>query len=93
MQMAEKMSYHPAKILGLDRGSLAEGKPADVTVIDPEAEYVIDVKEFASKGKNTPFQGRKVKGRVIATICGGEIVYQYENENAGGKKDDSKADQ
>lgn len=77
MQMAEKMSYNPAKILGLDRGSLAEGKPADVTVIDPEAEYTIDAKKFASKGKNTPFDGRKVKGRVMATVCDGNIVYEY----------------
>lgn len=78
MQMAEKMSYNPAKILGIDRGSLAEGKPADVTVIDPAAEYAIDASEFVSKGKNTPFDGRKVKGRVMATICDGKIVYQYE---------------
>lgn len=78
MQMAEKMSYNPAKILGIDRGSLAEGKPADVTVIDPEAEYAIDASKFVSKGKNTPFDGRKVKGRVMATICDGKIVYQYE---------------
>lgn len=78
MQMAEKMSYNPAKILGIDRGSLAEGKPADVTVIDPAAEYAIDASKFVSKGKNTPFDGRKVKGRVMATICDGKIVYQYE---------------
>lgn len=78
MQMAEKMSYNPARILGLDRGSLAEGKPADVTIIDPEAEYTIHASEFASKGKNTPFDGRKVKGRVMATICDGKIVYQFE---------------
>ena len=78
MQMAEKMSYNPARILGLDRGSLAEGKPADVTIIDPEAEYTIHDSEFASKGKNTPFDGRKVKGRVMATICDGKIVYQFE---------------
>lgn len=78
MQMAEKMSYNPARILGLDRGSLAEGKPADVTIIDPEAEYTIHASEFVSKGKNTPFDGRKVKGRVMATICDGKTVYQFE---------------
>lgn len=78
MQMAEKMSYNPAKILGLDRGSLAEGKPADVTVIDPKAEYTIHASKFASKGKNTPFDGRKVKGRVVATICDGKTVYRFE---------------
>ena len=76
MQMAEKMSYNPAKILGIDKGSLAEGKPADVTIIDPETEFVIDVETFVSKGKNSPFGGKKVKGRVMSTICGGRVVYQ-----------------
>lgn len=76
MQMAEKMSYYPAKVLHIDKGSLAEGKPADVVIIDPKAEYVIDKNTFVSKGKNTPFDGRKVKGKVCYTICGGKIVYQ-----------------
>ena len=75
MQMAEKMSYNPAKIIGLDRGSLEEGKAADVTIIDPDAEYVIDSMTFLSKGKNTPFNGRRVKGLVKATICDGKIAY------------------
>ena len=79
MQMVEKMSYNPAKILHLDKkGSLAPGMDADVVVIDPEAEYVIDPKEFVSKGKNTPFGGKKVKGKVMATVCGGKIVYEAE---------------
>ena len=75
MQMAEKMSYNPAKVLGIDKGSLAEGKPADITIIDPDAEYVIDTSTFFSKGKNTPFNGKKVKGLVRATICDGKIAY------------------
>lgn len=77
-QMAEKMSTNPARILGIDRGSLIVGKPADVTVIDPACEYTIDVNEFASKGKNTPFDGAKVKGRVKMTIVDGVIVYEDE---------------
>ena len=77
MQMAEKMSYNPAKILKLeDKGSLRPGKTADVVIIDPEEEYVIDVNTFASKGKNSPFHGRKVKGKVKMTICGGAVVYE-----------------
>lgn len=76
MQMAEKMSYNPAKILGIDKGSLAEGKIADIVIIDPEAEYVIDVSEFASKGKNTPFHGWKVKGKVMRTLVAGRTVYK-----------------
>ena len=77
MQMAEKMSYNPAKILHLaNKGSLKPGKDADVVVIDPKESYVIDVKDFASKGKNTPFQGKKVNGKVKVTICGGRVVYE-----------------
>jgi len=50
---------------------------ADVTIIDPEAEYTVDKESFASKSKNTPFHGRRVHGRVVATIVNGRIVYQY----------------
>ncbi|MBS6194416.1 MAG: dihydroorotase [Clostridiales bacterium] len=77
MQMAEKMSYNPAQILHLeDRGSLRVGKTADVVIIDPEEEYTIDVNSFVSKGKNSPFQGKKVKGKVKTTICSGTVVYE-----------------
>ena len=77
MQMAEKMSYNPAKILHLaNKGSLKPGKDADVVVIDPKESYVIDVKDFVSKGKNTPFHGKKVNGKVKVTICGGRVVYE-----------------
>ena len=76
MQMAEKMSYNPAKILGLDKGTVEAGSPAELTIFDPECEWVIDPAEFLSKGKNTPFGGKKVTGKVMATIVDGEIVYQ-----------------
>lgn len=77
LQMAEKMSYNPARILHLEgRGSLAPGSQADVMILDPTREYVIDSSHFVSRGRNTPFQGRRAKGAVIATICGGRIVYQ-----------------
>lgn len=82
MQMAEKMSYNPAKVLGIDKGSLAEGKPADITIIDPDEEYVIDTRTFFSKGKNTPFNGKKVKGLVRATICDGKIAYLESSREA-----------
>ena len=82
MKMAEKMSYNPAKVLGIDKGSLAEGKPADITIIDPDAEYVIDTRTFFSKGKNTPFNGKKVKGLVRATICDGKIAYLESSREA-----------
>lgn len=78
MQMAAKMSYNPAQVIHSDRGRLEVGSPADVTIIDPDAEYTIDSMEFLSKGKNTPFHGRKVKGQVVTTICDGNIVYQMD---------------
>jgi len=74
-QMAAKMSYNPAKILGIDKGSLEVSKVADIVIVDPDVEYEIDVNDFVSKGKNTPFNGYKVKGKVVRTICGGKTVY------------------
>lgn len=76
LQMARVMSYQPARIASLDAGTLLEGKAADIVLIDPREEYVIDKNEFASKGKNTPFHGWKVRGKVKMTICDGEIVYE-----------------
>lgn len=76
MQMAEKMSYNPAQIIGLDKGNIAPGKVADIVIFDPKKKYTIDKNTFASKGKNTPFHGRKVQGKVRATIVNGHIVYE-----------------
>ena len=75
MQMAAKMSYNPAKVLGIPKGTLDEGKIADITIIDPDKEYTIDVNTFESKGKNTPFDGYKVSGKVEYTILNGKVVY------------------
>ena len=75
MQMAAKMSYNPAKVLGIPKGTLDEGKIADITIIDPNKEYTIDVNTFESKGKNTPFDGYKVSGEVKYTILNGKVVY------------------
>ena len=71
-QMIEKMTINPAKILGIDRGSLAIGKIADVTVIDPNVEWTIDVNAFQTKSRNSPFHGWKVKSRAMVTIVRGE---------------------
>jgi len=77
MQMAEKTSYNPAKILGLaDKGAIAEGKIADIVIFDKDKEYAIDKNTFLSKGKNTPFHGRKVKGEVAYTLVSGNVVYE-----------------
>lgn len=76
MQMAEKMCYNPAKVIGLDKGDIQVGKVADIVIFDPNETYQIDVNTFASKGKNTPFDGREVTGRVVTTICDGRVVYE-----------------
>ena len=75
MQMAEKMSYNPAKIVGLDKGDIQPGKKADIVIFDPHETYRIDKNTFASKGRNTPFHGREVTGRVKCTICDGKVVF------------------
>jgi len=79
LQMAERMSYTPAKIIGIDKGTLLPGKAADITIIDPDKEYVIDSNTFASKGHNTPFDGKKVSGQVRYTIVSGKVVYSNNN--------------
>ena len=75
MQMAEKMSYNPSKILGLDKGSLEVGKKADIVLFDPKKTYKIDKTKFWSKGKNTQSDGRTVTGAVKTTIVDGRIAY------------------
>jgi dihydroorotase len=67
------MTVNPAKVLGIDRGTLQPGRPADVTVIDPKVKWTIDKSAFKSKSRNTPFDGEKVTGRAVATIVGGEV--------------------
>jgi len=79
MQMVEKMSYNPAKMLGIDKGKLEIGGIADITIIDPICEYTIDTNTFLSKSKNSPFNGKKVSGKVKYTIVNGKIVYMEEN--------------
>lgn len=76
MQMAAKMSYNPAKVLGIDKGTLNVGAIADITIIDSEKEYTINTEDFVSKGKNTPFNGYKAKGMVVRTIVSGKTVYK-----------------
>ena len=77
MDMAEKMSYNPAKILGLaEKGSVSEDMDADLVIFDPKRVYRIDKNTFLSKGKNTPFDGREVTGDVKYTLVDGEVVYE-----------------
>ena len=74
-QLAERMSTAPACILGLEGGALKEGNVADIMLADLNEKYVIDSKEFRSKGKNTPFNGCEVYGKVKMTIVNGEIKF------------------
>ena len=72
--LVSKMSYEPAKLLGLEAGTLTEGKSADVTVIDPEKEWTVEEKAFYTKGSHSPFAGRKLKGKAVMTIVDGRVV-------------------
>ena len=69
------MTEKPAKIIGVDKGTLSPGKQADVTIIDPQANYKIDVNKFRSKSRNCPYHGWEVTGKVEITIVGGEIRF------------------
>jgi dihydroorotase len=66
----------PAKVLKLDRGTLAEGAVGDVTVFDLESDWSYDVSKSESKSKNSPFDGKKFRGGPVATIVAGDVVWQ-----------------
>jgi dihydroorotase len=70
------MTANPARIIGIDKGTLSKGRQADVTIINPDAEYKIDVNTFRSKSKNCPYHGWTVKGKVEKTIVQGEIRFE-----------------
>jgi dihydroorotase len=74
------MTVGPAGIIGVDKGTLSKGKQADVTIIDPDAEYTIDVNKFRSKSRNCPYHGWTVKGKVEKTIVGGEVRFSANSE-------------
>jgi dihydroorotase len=75
-QLFDKLSRSPAKVLGIDAGVIEEGGRADITIIDPAAEWTVDPAKFVSRGKNTPFAGQALTGRVKYTIAGGRIAYR-----------------
>lgn len=74
MDLLRVMTIGPAQVYNLDAGYIAEGGPADIVLIDPDAEWTVE-DDFASKAHNTPFIGRKLTGKVIMTIASGKIVY------------------
>jgi dihydroorotase len=77
LTLLKAMSSAPAKVLGLAGGTLRQGSPADVIVLDPEVPWVLDPTELKSKCKNTPFDEAKLEGRVVRTIVAGRTVYEY----------------
>lgn len=72
-QLIEKLTINPARILGIDRGTLRPGSEADVTIIDPVADWKIDARQFRSKSRNCPFEGATVRGRAHTVIVGGQV--------------------
>ncbi len=74
-QLIEKLTINPARVLGINRGTLKTGAKADITIIDPTTEWTIDPKQFRSKSRNSPFAGWKVKGRATVVIVGGSVKY------------------
>ena len=83
-----KLTSEPAKIIGNKWGKLGTltiGTPADITIFNPDLEWVVDTKAFASKGKNTPLEGSRLKGRIMATIFQGKLVYKNDLIKIEGK--------
>jgi len=75
LELIAKLTVGPARLLGLEAGTLRPGAAADVTVFDPSAERVIDPREFRSRSRNTPFAGWRTRGRVETVIVGGEVRF------------------
>jgi dihydroorotase len=77
-RVVEMCATNPARIFGLvDRGTLSVGAHADITILDPQFEWVFDVNRSKSKSRNTPFNGRAMQGAAVATIVGGRLVYLH----------------
>ncbi len=76
-QMVASLSTHPARILGVGGGTLQEGQPADITVLDPNRPWTVDVEQFQSKSRNSPFHGWQLPGRAVMTLVAGEIRYRH----------------
>ena len=79
-RLVEMMSETPASLLGIPGGCLEEGGPADIAIADPEMKWTVDPAKLHSKSKNTVFKGMTLQGKVVTTLCRGEIVYNLEDE-------------
>ena len=76
LDLVKLTSYNPAKLIKVDRGTIGVGKVADITIFDPNEQYVYTKEMIVSKSKNSPFIGKKLKGKVKYTIVSGKIVYK-----------------
>ena len=74
--LVDRMSTTPAKVFGLAGGTLRKGRVADVTIFDPDAEWAVNPDTFLSKGRNSPYRGKRLKGRATCTVVGGRVVYR-----------------
>jgi dihydroorotase len=70
-----KLTYNPATIIGVHLGRLAPGLPADITLIDPKQEYTVDVNQFRSKSRNSPFHGWQVRGKAVMVFRDGKVIF------------------
>ena len=75
-QLVARLTTGPAELLGLPHGTLGKGRAADVTLIDPNEQWNVNAMQFSSRSRNTPFDGKKLTARVVATIVGGQVRYQ-----------------
>lgn len=79
LDLVKVTSYNPANLIKIDRGTIEIGKVADITIFDPNEEYIYTKEMIVSKSKNSPFIGKKLKGKVKYTIVGGKVVYENSN--------------
>ena len=76
-RLIEMFTVNPARLLKIDAGTLSAGAAADITLIDPNLEWTVNSNEFQSASRNTPFNGRELKGRAVRTIVGGQTVWKF----------------
>jgi dihydroorotase len=76
----ELLTSGPARTFGVPGGSLTRGTAADITVVDPEVDWVVDASKLHSKSRNTPFEGWNLKGRAVRTFVGGRQVHEHQGE-------------
>ena len=76
LRLIDALSTRPAKIGRFESGGLAVGAPADLALIDPDAEWTLDVASLCSRSSNTPYLDKPMRGRTVMTVVGGEVVYE-----------------